>query len=188
MADGERQRAVIAFAGRRIDAPDAKSVRFPLDAVALVRQRLAALFQEEQAKALVCSAACGADLIALEEAGRLGIRRRIILPFAAEKFRATSVTDRPGDWGGVFDRMIFDVGRNDDVVTLNAGEGDAAYSAANEAIVREALALCRADTPAARPLAVIVNEGASRGQGDATEEFRALAEAAGFESRAVRTN
>ena len=60
----------------------------------------------ERAAVLVCSVACGADLVALEAAERLGRRRRIVLPFAAERFRMTSVTDRPGDWGPMFDRMI----------------------------------------------------------------------------------
>jgi ABC-type enterobactin transport system permease subunit len=57
---------------------------FPLEAVAIVRRRLADLLVQEHAVALVCSAACGADLIALEEAERLGLRRRIILPFRPE--------------------------------------------------------------------------------------------------------
>ena len=34
---------------------------------------------------LVSSAACGADLIALSEAGKLGIRRRVGLPFSLQK-------------------------------------------------------------------------------------------------------
>ncbi|RXH05268.1 hypothetical protein [Bradyrhizobium vignae] len=188
MPQDQQQKAVIALAGRRIDAPDAEAKRFPLGAVPLVRQRLADVFRQEQAEALVCSAACGADLIALEEAGRMGIRRRIVLPFAPARFRETSVTDRPGDWGGLFDRVMGEVGQAGDVVVLDAGDGDAAYAAANDAIVREALALCRAETPPCRPVAVIVNEGSSRGAGDATEQFRVLGLAAGFVERPVRTN
>ncbi len=60
--------AVIALAGRRIDAADAAMPRFPLENIPLVRKRLADLLVQERAVALVCSAACGADLIALEEA------------------------------------------------------------------------------------------------------------------------
>jgi hypothetical protein len=40
----------------------------------------------QSADALVCSAACGADLIALEEAERLGIRRCSVLPFSPDRF------------------------------------------------------------------------------------------------------
>lgn len=78
--------AVIALAGRRIDAPETKSARFPLSNVPIVRERLAALLAAEHAEALVCSAACGADLIALAEAERLGLRRRIVLPFRQSAF------------------------------------------------------------------------------------------------------
>src|SRR5689334_16384562 len=98
--------AIIALAGRRIDTPDTDPPRFPLGGVPLVRRRLAELFRVERATALVCSAACGADLVALEEAERLGIRRRIVLPFPPERFRETSVVDRPGDWGSAFDRLV----------------------------------------------------------------------------------
>src|SRR5215510_14628657 len=97
---------VAALAGRRIDAADASTSRFPLANTELVRERLQALLRAEQSDALVCSAAYGADLIALDVAGALGLRRRVVLPFAAERFRQSSVTDRPGDWGPLFDQII----------------------------------------------------------------------------------
>lgn len=75
--------AVVALVGRRIDAVDTNESRFPLEAVPTVRRRLADLFVRERAVTIVCSAACGADLLALEEAERLGLRRRIVLPFSA---------------------------------------------------------------------------------------------------------
>ena len=77
--------AVAALAGRRIDAPDAKEARFPPANVARVRERIAAALREHDVVALVASAACGADLIALDEAAKLGIRRRIVLPFRASR-------------------------------------------------------------------------------------------------------
>ena len=73
--------SIIALAGRRIDTPGTNPPRFPLDSVPLVRARIAELLRVERAAAVVASAACGADLIALEEAERIGIRRRIVLPF-----------------------------------------------------------------------------------------------------------
>jgi hypothetical protein len=69
-------RCVIALAGRRIDAPDAETPRFPLAAVPFVREQLDALFADRGATALVCSAACGADLVALDAATELGLRCR----------------------------------------------------------------------------------------------------------------
>ncbi len=134
--------AVIALAGRRIDGPDTDPPRFPLDHVPLVRRRIADLLSEEHTEALVCSAACGADLIALEEAERLGLRRRIVLPFPPNRFRETSVTDRPGNWGPLFDRLVAAAESDGDLVTLSStGDDDAAYAAANEVIIKEAEAL-----------------------------------------------
>jgi hypothetical protein len=34
----------------------------------------------------------------LDEAVKLGLRRRIVLPFPVREFRAKSVTNRPGGW------------------------------------------------------------------------------------------
>ncbi len=180
--------AVVALAGRRVDAPGTEPPRFPPGNVPLVRQRLADLLSQERAVALICSAACGADLVALEEAERLGLRRRIVLPFAPERFRGTSVVDRPGDWGPVFDRLVAAAQVEGNLVVLDAGEGDAAYAAANEAIVREAQALAREDGGALRRLvALVVWEGSARAGTDATGGLRDLAAKAGFEERSVAT-
>src|SRR4051812_712887 len=101
-----RNASIVVLQGPRIDADGTYPPRFPLDCVPMVRQRIAHILTEECASILVCSAACGTDLIALEEAERLGLRRRIVLPFSPERFRETSVVDRPGDWGSVFDHQI----------------------------------------------------------------------------------
>jgi hypothetical protein len=63
---------VAALAGRRVDAADAAAPRFPLANVGAVRERLKTLLRAQGSAALVCSAACGADLIALDVAGALG--------------------------------------------------------------------------------------------------------------------
>jgi hypothetical protein len=64
---------IIVLAGRRVDGPDAAQARFP-NTTANIEAVLAQI-----AHVLVSSAACGSDLLAVEEAGRLGIRRRIFL-------------------------------------------------------------------------------------------------------------
>jgi hypothetical protein len=182
--------AILALAGRRIDAPGTDPPRFPLERVPLIRERIDDLLAQENATALVCSAACGADLVALEAAERLGIRRRIVLPFAPERFRETSVTDRPGVWGPVFDRLIEAAAASGDLVVLQVGADDGkAYAAANEAIISEGQKLSEPGA-GARPhrlLAIIVWEGAPREGDDATSGFRELAWAAGFEERIVLT-
>ncbi len=75
---------IVALAGRRIDAEAAQTASFPLANVARVRQELHDLLVKLKPLALVSSAACGADLLALDEAGALGIRRRVVLPFDAD--------------------------------------------------------------------------------------------------------
>jgi hypothetical protein len=182
--------AVLALAGRRIDAPETDPPRFPLKNVPMVRERLAALLATEHAEALVCSAACGADLIALEEAERLGLRRRIVLPFPAKRFRETSVTDRPGEWGPLFDRLIASAEAAGDLVVLDVeGNDDAAYAAANQAIISEAGTIARAtsDGTPFRLVAVIVWEGSARAGTDASGGLLTLAKQAGFEERSVPT-
>jgi predicted acylesterase/phospholipase RssA len=179
--------AVVALAGRRIDATDAKEPRFPREAVPTVRRRLTDLFVKEGAVALVCSAACGADLIALEEAERLGIRQRIVLPFPPKRFRETSVTDRPGHWAPAFDRLVAAAKEAGDLVVLTGnGCDDEAYEAANEAIIREAEALAQGGAPH-RTVATVVWEGSARKGTDATAQFLERATKAGFEERFVPT-
>lgn len=70
------------------------------------------------------SAACGADLIALPEGGKLGIRRRAVLAFSRDKFRESSEVDRPGGWGELYDEVIAELGTTGDVLIVNAKDGD----------------------------------------------------------------
>ena len=181
--------AVVALAGRRVDAPGTEPPRFPLENVPVVRERLAELLARERAAALVCSAACGADLLALGEAERLGLRRRVVLPFAPGRFRETSVVDRPGDWGPLYDRVVEAARRAGDLVVLEgAGEGAAAYAAANARILEEALALAGgAPVPVGAALAAIVWEGRPRGPDDATQQFAELARGRGLAVEEVLT-
>ena len=180
--------AVVALAGRRIDLPEAQVPRFPLENVQEVGERICEAFCKIHAVALVCSAACGADLVALEQAKQLGLRRRIVLPFAPERFRETSVVDRPGDWGPLYDQQVSATAAAGDLLSLDiATGGDAAYAAANETIVREAQALARTAQSDHRLIAILVWEGAPRPGSDATARFRDLTRRAGFEEQSIST-
>ena len=181
---------IVALAGRRIDAPDADSPRFPLSSIELVRGRLHKLLSEKEATALVCSAACGADLLALSVAGDLGIRRRIVLPFTREHFRQTSVVDRPGEWGSLFDEICDEVSEERDLVVLACSEDDsAAYSATSRAILEEAMRLQTLfkSTDEQPLLTVIVWEGAARGDDDETAAFAREAGSRGFAVEEILT-
>jgi hypothetical protein len=176
---------IIALAGRRVDSPDAKNPRFPLENVEPVRTRIRDLLKGSRATAVVSSAACGADLIALSEAGQLGLRRRVILPFERRRFRETSVTDRPGEWGPLYDQVLDAVNAAGDLVVLENASDDEAYAAANGAILKEAVALAKAIHKPA--IAVLIWDGVSRGDHDLTEEFGAEARKRGLAVTEVQT-
>ena len=162
---------ILVYAGRRIDPGDSTSPRqFPLANVARVQADVERVLRQLRPAAVVGSAACGSDLLVLEAAGRLHVRRRVLLPFDYSTFRATSVTDRPGDWGQRFDAIIHDVSASGDLVELALDpEQSATYQEANAGIFREAAGLAggHEDDVAA----LVLWNGTTRGTGDVTEAF-----------------
>jgi hypothetical protein len=160
---------ILALAGRRLDAVDAKQQRFPAENVDMVRERIRSLLQMQSAVALVGSAACGTDLLALSKASKLGLRSRVVLPCGREKFRTTSVTDQQGDWGPLYDKLLNEVEKSGDLIVIHANPEDTAYGETNQSILDEALLLGRQLTD--RVTAVLVWDGKSRGQRDVTEKF-----------------
>src|SRR5579871_5303040 len=118
---------VLALAGRRVDSLEAQLPSFPQQNIDLVRQRILSLFEQSNVTVLVCSAACGADLLALEAANTLGRRRRIVIPFNPDRFRESSVADRPGDWVTSFERFVHQAEINGDLVNLRLPETDESY-------------------------------------------------------------
>ncbi len=178
---------MIALAGRRIDAADAETSRFPLSQVERVRQRVRELFTKYRPAALVCSPACGADLIALQVAAELGIRRRIVLPFAPRQFLQTSVADRPGDWADVYQEMIQSAQAERDLVIVGGDPvDDQIYLRTNEAILDEAVELSKASD--GKVAVVLVWDGRPRGAGDVTAAFGTKAEERGFPVEIIRTD
>jgi hypothetical protein len=177
---------IIALAGRRIDAAEAKQTRFPLQNVGIVKARVRAMLENLGASTLVCSAACGADLIGLSEAGSLGLRRRVILPFGRKRFLETSVIDRPGDWVELYDRILDQVEAAGDLVVIHTTHEDDAYSSTNRRILDEAMSLGqRSREPVT---AMLIWNGASRGSNDLTEAFGVEARNRGLPVVEVRTD
>jgi hypothetical protein len=175
---------VVAAAGRRIDTPGADPERFPLRNLDRVGRAIYETLAALPVLVLVSSAACGTDLLALEAAGTLGIRRRVILPFGVDRFRPESVIDRPGHWGPVFDAQIADVRASGDLLVLDA-DGDAAYAEGNVAILMEGEVLAAA--AGADTVALVAWDGASRGAGDVTALFRADALSRGWTVEEIST-
>lgn len=175
--------SAFCLAGRRTDAVDA-APRFPLVNTPIVRERLRDVFQKYSGSALFCAAACGADLIALELATQLRIASWIVLPFAPDQFRASSVVDRPGDWGPIYDRQIriaTDAGRL--IVHAHPAGEDATYVKANEDILDAAARLATGH----ELRAVIAWEGKPREGTDVTKAFADSARARGMPVHEVLT-
>jgi hypothetical protein len=174
---------IIALAGRRIDEKGSDTKRFPIQNVQLVRNRLKNLFknliEERDAKGIISSAACGSDLIALDLAEELGLHRRIVLSSEPEKFRQTSVIDRPGNWGEVFDKIYQMLDESGNVIVMKSYEdNDQLYLETNKKILDEADSFANevdcesmTDNSNNRVLTVIVWEGSSRGENDITADF-----------------
>ena len=161
---------VASLAGRRIDAADADPLRFPEVREDVVTGRIAAALSACGASALVCAAACGADLLALEAAQREGIESHIVLPFATAEFRRSSVVDRGDEWGAAFDRLVDAASARGAVQILGLDPHDPhAYEKTNEAILDEALALAGNDP--AEVVALAVWDGEIHGRTDYTADF-----------------
>lgn len=198
---GKDSVTIVAFAGRRIDVTDAETPRFPLTQVNVVQKKIEELFRRDNVKTLICSAACGADLIALRVAQKLRIGYRIVLPFAPERFRITSVMDRPctqeWNWGVLFD-LVIDIaqGKGELVVVETDEDSQTAYQAVNHAILNEALQQGRiqADVSTMEPpqeihevQAVIAWDGHARGPRDLTLHFAEEARSRGLVVKEILT-
>jgi hypothetical protein len=185
---------VLALTGLRVDAENASVARFPLANVGSVRERVRRLVQESAADIMVTSAACGAHLLALEVADEFGLGVDIILPFTRDRFRIASVTDRPGNWGPLFDRLIDAAERNGAVhfLTAAASHHDA-YLQLTWTILQRAMELVRSTRngrAASQPgivTAVVVWDGNPRGPDDVTAAFVRQAQSKHLALREVNT-
>jgi hypothetical protein len=162
----------------------------------MVQDRIREVLKGTRARVLVCSAACGADLLAMEVARELGLGVKVILPTPRRKFRKTSVVDRPGDWGEVFDRQM-DLAEQEGAVfrvkPVAASDLDG-YLSALKVILDQATACANrnrkgeaVDMPG-RVTALVVWDGQSHGEQDVTAAFLQQAHARRLPVREVLTN
>jgi hypothetical protein len=160
---------VLIAAGRRVDATDAAVPRFPASHVAEVRRKVQELFNQEKPLAVVCSGACGADLIVLDVAESMGVERYVLLPSKPAEFRKSSVVDRPGDWGDIYDRVL----KTSRVKVLKLPEGQQGYLETNLRLLDQGQALARKHSASAE--ALVVWNKQTRGADDVTGHFLAQA-------------
>ncbi len=156
---------VVVAAGRRVDAPDAAAVRFPAANVDAVRQKIGDFFGREKASALVCSGACGADLLALQVADQRHVKRYIVLGAEPAEFRKSSVADRPGTWGELFDEAM----KGSKVEVLKVPDGQEGYLETNLKLLDRAQDVAK--QLGTDVMALVIWDEKSRGADDVTDHF-----------------
>jgi hypothetical protein len=191
---------IVALVGRRLDDKDASMRRFPEANEELVRARIREMLEQQLPSVLVTSAASGADLIGLEEAGAKRVRRRVVLPLEAGYFRATSVANQGEKWGARFDAVRLGLESSGDFFVAPAAtenEPDQeAYLRVVRTLLDESLSLARQEladegavdiSPASRVVAVVIWDGVSHGDDDASAAFIAEAQARGIAVQEIST-
>jgi len=179
---------IVALAGRRIDAAGAENIRFPSHTIERVKAELRSLLQALQPQVLVTSGACGADLLALEVAGELNIPRSMVLPFDPILFRSVSVTDRPGNWGPLYDQLCEAVKKEKGIQVMNYHEISVdTFLNTNTDILKKAEALAL-EYHSKELVAVIVWEGQPKNEEETTAHFKSEAEKNGFEIKEIITS
>jgi hypothetical protein len=166
---------VVAFSGHLIDVEGRSEARFPPALELAVREALRERVRALHAPIVYTSAACGADLIFIEEALDAGAEVNVVLPFARDDFVRTSVAVGGAGWAGRFERAL---GRAASVLEAtddgHLGD-DALYAYA--ARLLEGLAILRADRLHADPLLLCVVDpdapGETGGTRAAVERWRA---------------
>ena len=97
---------VVAFAGHMIDAQDRSTPRFPAYMEARVQRALAEAIEQHDIGIGYCSAACGADILFIEQMLARGAEVNIVLPFKREDFIEASVSFAGDRWVERFERVM----------------------------------------------------------------------------------
>src|SRR5215831_10079922 len=184
--------SVVAFSARRNSRIRSLTLsafsgekRFSPENAESVKERIREFLRAEKATTLVSAAACGADILALEAAGELGIRRRVVLPYDKVTFKHASVIDRPGDWGERYDRLMAEVDEKGDLIVDDYDEDAESYFAANHDILDQAEDL--AEETGEQLSAVVVWNGQARGEEDVTKHFLEEAKQRGLKVTEIKT-
>jgi len=185
---------VLAITGRRIDADDADQARFPPEHAPDVQQAITSVMRDMRIEAVVSSAACGADLLALNAASELNIPYWIVLPFDRARFREVSVVDRGDSWGPIFDQHMDDAERRNTVRLIDPVDDELeAFRLVLSEILDLATTLANHDEgePSTKPTgqvtALVVWDGMSRGAYDFTAAFLEEARQRGILTRQLMT-
>ncbi len=171
--DGAVQQAldipkVVAFTGHMIDRPDSDTSRFPPQLEALVRTQIREALERLGADFGYASAACGGDIIFLEEMLTRGGEIHIALPFRRDEFVDTSVKFAGDDWVTRFEHVL----SHATAVTYATNEGylgdDILFQYTGDLV--NGMALLRADQMATEPVLLAVLETDSAAMQGGTQD------------------
>ncbi len=97
---------VVVFTGHMIDSPGRTEKRFPCELEENVRKQIREQLEKMNAGIGFASAACGSDIIFLEEMIRRGGEINIFLPFEPQMFIKESVDHATADWKQRFENVL----------------------------------------------------------------------------------
>lgn len=171
--------SIVALAGRRIDSAEPAIERFPARNAERVQTAISTELKRHHATTVVCSAAAGADLLAIMAAIKLGIDMRLVISPDIEEFAKMSVEDRGTYWSEQFKTAISAMPAEHIIrVSTQASSADT-FRAINERILGEAIALA-SKTPSRQPICFAAWDGQPRGNEDFSADFVARAKALGL--------
>jgi len=98
---------IVVFSGHIIDQPTRPKKRFPKEIEKEVRKEISIRLEKMNAGIAYSSAACGSDIIFLEEMLKRGGEINIVLPFDLKSFKKESVDVIPkSNWSNRFDKIL----------------------------------------------------------------------------------
>jgi class 3 adenylate cyclase len=147
--------SVILFAGHMIDRPDRSEPRFPAHLESAVAKEIRDKIGNLKPGFAFASAACGSDILFLEEALERGAEVSIVLPYNREEFVRDSVDLVPNsNWRDRFDRVLKRANRVIIASPQKLEIGGVAYEFCNEMLLGLATIRARQLGTTMIPLAV----------------------------------
>jgi len=120
--------SVISFTGHMIDSPSREKQRFPPEIEDRVRNEIALKLDALNAGIAYASAACGSDIIFLEEMLKRGGEIHVVLPFEPETFIHESVdVVTSGNWRQRFEAVLQKAASVSVLGEMNPGNNNQAH-------------------------------------------------------------
>lgn len=147
---------VVVFSGHMIDMPDRTEPRFPSQIEDAVQCAIADVLEQVNAGFGYCSAACGGDIIFIEEMLRRGAEVNVLLPFRQEDFIRTSVGFAGEKWVERFRHALTQAASINHAVDESYLGDDILFEYTSR--LMQGMALLRAEQLEIEPLLVAVME------------------------------